>query len=55
VPKLWAALGVPGHLDHAELPQALAWGGLPAGVRVTKTPALFPRLDAEGRIARRPG
>ena len=54
-PKLWAALGVPGDLARAELPQALAWGGLPAAVRVTKAPALFPRLDAEGRIARRAG
>jgi methionyl-tRNA synthetase len=54
-PKLWDSLGVPGDLARAELPQALAWGGLPAAVRVTKAPALFPRLDAEGRIARRPG
>ena len=53
-PKLWAALGVPGDLARAELPQALAWGGLPAGVRVTKAPSLFPRLDAEGKVARRP-
>ncbi len=53
-PKLWAALGVPGDLARAELPQALAWGGLPAGVRVTKAPSLFPRLDAEGRVAHRP-
>ncbi|HEX8929926.1 MAG TPA: methionine--tRNA ligase, partial [Actinomycetota bacterium] len=54
-PKLWDSLGVPGDLARAELPQALAWGGLPAAVRVTKAPALFPRLDAEGRIARRAG
>jgi methionyl-tRNA synthetase len=54
-PRLWAAIGVPGDLARAELPQALAWGGLPAGVRVTKAPSLFPRLDAEGRVARRAG
>src|SRR6266536_5206945 len=54
-PKLWAALGAPGDLAGATLPEALRWGGLPAGARVTRAGALFPRLDAEGRIAQRAG
>ena len=54
-PRLWAALGAPGDLAEASLPEALAWGGLPAGARVTRAGALFPRLDAEGRIAQRAG
>ncbi len=50
-PKLWAAIGAPGELADQRLPEALAWGGLPAGTRVRRAGALFPRLDAEGRRA----
>src|SRR6266545_743619 len=48
-PAIWAAVGAPGELAEARLPEALTWGGLPRGARVTKVAALFPRLDAEGR------
>jgi methionyl-tRNA synthetase len=54
-PRLWAAVGAPGELSEARLPAALAWGGLPAGVRVTRVGALFPRLTADGKIAQRAG
>jgi methionyl-tRNA synthetase len=54
-PALWAALGAPGELAKAGLPDALAWGGLPRGARVERVGALFPRLDAEGNVARRAG
>ena len=50
-PALWAALGAPGELAEARLPEALAWGGLPRGARVTRIAALFPRLDADGNPA----
>src|SRR4030095_14312070 len=45
---LWAALGGPGELADARLPDAAAWGGLEPGARVTRLSSLFPRLDAEG-------
>jgi len=48
-PAIWAAVGAPGELAEARLPEALTWGGLPRGARVTRVAALFPRLDAEGR------
>jgi methionyl-tRNA synthetase len=54
-PALWAAIGAPGDLAKAGLPDALAWGGLPRGARVERLGALFPRLDAEGNVARRAG
>jgi len=54
-PALWAAIGAPGELADARLPGALAWGGLPRGARVERVGALFPRLDAEGNVARRAG
>jgi methionyl-tRNA synthetase len=43
--KIWAQLGVKEPLTHQTLPQALLWGGLPSGVRVTRGPALFPRIE----------
>jgi methionyl-tRNA synthetase len=54
-PALWSALGAPGDLAAARLPGALAWGGLPRGARVERVGALFPRLDAEGNVAKRAG
>ena len=54
-PALWAALGAPGDLAAARLPEALAWGGLPRGARVQRVGALFPRLDAEGNVVQRAG
>ena len=54
-PALWAAVGAQGELADARLPGALAWGGLPRGARVERVGALFPRLDAEGNVARRAG
>ena len=53
-PKIWAAVGAPGTLEEARLPEALGWGGLPAGARVHRVGTLFPRLDTEGRVATRP-
>ncbi|HKF00089.1 MAG TPA: methionine--tRNA ligase [Actinomycetes bacterium] len=52
---LWSALGAAGDLADARLPAAAAWGGLAPGARVQRLPALFPRLDAEGNVARRGG
>jgi methionyl-tRNA synthetase len=54
-PALWTALGAPGELAEARLPEALAWGGLPRGARVQRLGALFPRLDAEGNVVQRAG
>lgn len=50
-PAIWTAVGAPGELADARLPEALTWGGLPRGARVTRVAALFPRVDADGRPA----
>ncbi len=43
---LWSRLGLPGRPEDARLPDAAAWGGLPAGSPLEKGTALFPRVDA---------
>jgi methionyl-tRNA synthetase len=43
--EILSRLGVPRALDGARLPEAGAWGGLPAGVATRKGPPLFPRVD----------
>lgn len=43
--KIWAQLGLEEPLDAQRLPQALLWGGLCAGARVSRGPALFPRIE----------
>lgn len=43
--KIWAQLGLEEPLDAQRLPQALLWGGLRAGARVSRGPALFPRIE----------
>jgi methionyl-tRNA synthetase len=52
-PKLWAAVGADGELAEARLPDALTWGGLSPGARVSRPGTLFPRLTAEGTVAQR--
>ena len=47
--RIWTGVGAPGELADAGLPEALHWGGLAAGARVSRLSALFPRLDAEGQ------
>jgi methionyl-tRNA synthetase len=47
--RIWTGVGAPGELADAGLPEALHWGGLAAGARVSRLGALFPRLDAEGQ------
>jgi methionyl-tRNA synthetase len=43
--ELWRRLGLPGRPEDARLPEAAAWGGLPAGNRLDRGGALFPRID----------
>jgi methionyl-tRNA synthetase len=43
--ELWRRLGLPGAPDEQLLPDAAAWGGLPAGSRLEKGEALFPRFE----------
>jgi methionyl-tRNA synthetase len=43
--KIWAQLGLEEPLDAQRLPQALLWGGLRAGAKVSRGPALFPRIE----------
>ena len=48
--RMWEAIGAAeglGALADQPLGEASRWGQLPAGVRVTKGPALFPRLPEE--------
>jgi methionyl-tRNA synthetase len=45
--RLWEQLGLSGDVADRRLPDAVAWGGLPAGTVTHKGDALFPRLDAE--------
>ena len=45
--ELWRRLGLPGRPESVELPDAAAWGQLPAGATLTKGDPLFPRKDAD--------
>jgi methionyl-tRNA synthetase len=45
--ELWRRLGLPGRPEAARLPEAAAWGGLPAGNRLDRGAALFPRIDRD--------
>lgn len=42
--KLWSQLGMAGPLADERIPEALQWGGLAPGGRVTKAEGLFPRI-----------
>jgi methionyl-tRNA synthetase len=44
--ELWRRLGLPGRPEDQRLPEAAAWGSMPAGLRLERGPALFPRLEA---------
>ena len=44
-PKMLAALGLSAEISSTGLLPALAWGQLPAGTRLEKAEALFPRLE----------
>ena len=41
---LWSSLGLPGAPTDVRVPDGLAWGGYPGGLRVTKGAPLFPRI-----------
>ena len=41
---VWERIGMPGHVEDQRLPDAVAWGGYPAGNEVTKGDPLFPRI-----------
>jgi methionyl-tRNA synthetase len=43
--ELWRRLGLPGSPADQRLPDAAAWGLLPAGARLEKGAPLFPRLE----------
>ena len=43
--ELWRRLGLAGRPEDARLPEAAAWGGLPAGSRLDKGAPLFPRRE----------
>ena len=45
--RLWSQLGIDAPLERVRLGEAALWGGLPAGTRVTKGEALFPRIVDE--------
>ena len=45
--ELWRRLGLPGRPEDSRLPDAAAWGQLPAGSRLEKGAPLFPRKDVE--------
>ena len=44
--ELWRRLGLPGTPEDQRLPDAAAWGQLPAGSSLEKGDPLFPRLEA---------
>jgi methionyl-tRNA synthetase len=44
--ELWRRLGLSGGPDERRLPEAAAWGELPAGARLEKGAPLFPRLES---------
>jgi len=43
--ELWRRLGLPGAPAEQRLPEAAAWGGLPAGAPLEKGEPLFPRIE----------
>jgi methionyl-tRNA synthetase len=43
--ELWRRLGLEGTPEDQRLPEAAAWGSLPAGSTLERGPALFPRLE----------
>jgi len=43
---IWARIGLPGALADQRVPDALAWGGYPGDLTVTKGAPLFPRRTA---------
>jgi methionyl-tRNA synthetase len=45
--ELWRRLGLPGRPEDSRLPDAAAWGQLPAGSKLEKGAPLFPRKDVE--------
>ncbi len=40
---IWERIGLPGQVSAQRVPDALAWGGYPGGLTVTKGAPLFPR------------
>jgi methionyl-tRNA synthetase len=46
VQAIWERIGLEGALADQRVPEALAWGGYPGGVTVTKGSPLFPRRQA---------
>jgi len=45
--ELWRRLGLTGTPEDQRLPDAAAWGQLPAGAPLDKGDPLFPRLEAK--------
>ena len=43
--ELWKRLGLEGSPEDQRLPDAAAWGTMPAGLTLERGPALFPRLE----------
>lgn len=48
--KIWAQLGLSGQVDLLSWEAAGKWGLLPAGAKVHKGEAIFPRLDVEAEL-----
>jgi methionyl-tRNA synthetase len=47
--ELWRRLGLSGTPEEQRLPEAAAWGGLPAGAPLEKGAPLFPRIETESQ------
>jgi methionyl-tRNA synthetase len=47
--ELWRRLGLTGTPEEQRLPEAAAWGGLPAGATLEKGAPLFPRIETDAR------
>lgn len=45
--KMWSLLGLSGSVQDCRFNQLEAWGGYPAGTKVTQGPPLFPRVEVE--------
>jgi methionyl-tRNA synthetase len=41
---IWERIGMPGSVLDQRVPAAVAWGGYPGGLAVTKGASLFPRI-----------
>jgi methionyl-tRNA synthetase len=44
--EIWRRIGLPGRVDDQRVPESLAWGSYPGGLKVERGAPLFPRITS---------